>query len=803
VARKSTLYAGIVLISAATLLFELALTRVFALIEWYHLAFLSVSVALLGYAASGTWLSLRPQTSARRWPWVALAFPLSIWGAYHAINTIPFDSYQLMWSRRQILYVAIYYLSLVVPFALAGYLLAHWLTASGRQGHRIYAANLIGSGLGSLSLAVAMPTLGGEGATALAGTVGALGAMILLVHSPSRYRRTQCVAAGLLAILGVCMSLFPPAWWHLRLSPYKGLSYALQPAGARQAYQAWNTYSRVDVVESAQIHSAPGLSLNYAGRLPPQHGLTIDGDNLSPLSRRLTAADAAFLNYLPSAFAYRLVPEAKALIIQPRAGLDVAMALQAGAKQIQVVEDNDLVVHVVRDLYGPFSGNLYQDPRVTVQVESGRTALARSAEAFGIIQFSLSESFHPLAVGTYSLGENYLYTIEAVTTALGHLEPGGILVITRWLQDPPSESVRAAALTIAALEQAGIAETGRHLLAYRSWSTLTLIASPTAFSDGAVGELRAFCEELGYDLVFYPNMPRAEANRYNRLPAPLYYDALRRLMDQESRAQALADSLYDISPPSDNRPFFGHHFRPRQIPQIMRQLGRSWQPFGGSGFLLVLLLLIFAILASMILIAIPMVVSGERLPARQASPIVGYFFALGLAFMLIEMPLMQQFILYLGQPAYSFIVVLAGLLIASGSGSIYSQRISLRYALMLLVILALGYPFFLQWLFTRTIGWPLVTRVPLALLCLVPIGFLMGIPFAGGLARLAETRGNLVPWVWAINGGASVIGSILATVLALSRGYRFVLAVAACCYLIALGIYWLPSKGMWRPSGRP
>lgn len=802
-ARKGSFYAGIVLISGATLMFELALTRVFALIEWYHLAFLSVSVALLGYAASGTWLSLRPQISARRWPWVALAFPLSIWGAYSLINTIPFDSYQLMWSRRQILYLAIYYIGLVVPFALAGYLLAYWLTASGRESHRVYAANLIGSGLGGLSLASTLPSLGGEGTIALAGAMGALGAMGMLFHMPSRHRPAPYIASGLLAIMGVYMSMFPPAWWRLRLSPYKALSYALQSAGAQHAYQGWNTFSRVDVVESVQIHSAPGLSLNYAGRLPPQHGLTIDGDNLSPLSRRLNDADTAFLDYLPSAFAYQIVPQAKTLIIQPRAGLDVAVALRAGAREVQVVEDNDLVVHIVRDLYGPFTGDLYQDSRVTIQVESGRTALARSAEAFDIIQFSLSESFHPLAVGTYSLAENYLYTAESLTIALQHLEREGILVITRWLQDPPSESVRAAALTIAALERTGIYEPGRHLLAYRSWSTLTLIASPTAFSERAVDRLRSFCAQMGYDLVFYPSMPRAEANQHNKLPAPLYFDALDQLVDPERRAQAFEDSLYDISPPSDNRPFFGHHFRPRQIPQIMAQLGKSWQPFGGSGFLLVLLLLLFAILASLILMSIPMVVaSRDRSSARHTGRIAGYFFALGLAFMLIEMPLMQHFILYLGQPAYSFIVVLAGLLISSGLGSIHSRRVSLRYVLLLLVVLALGYPFFLQGLFARTIAWPLAARVPLALLCLAPIGFVMGIPFAGGLARMADAEGNLVPWIWAVNGSASVISSILATVLALSRGYRFVLALAACCYLIALGMCWLPGRGMWRPSDR-
>ena len=787
--RKGYLHSGILLISAATLMFELNLTRLFAVAEWYHFAFLSVSVALLGYAGSGTLLSLMPPNLRHRLAAFSIALPLSLVGSFLIINLIPFDSYQLAWSPRQIIYLIIHYASLVIPFGISGFLVAYWMSRIPEHSNTIYAANLIGSGIGSASLLVALPALGGEGTVMAAASLAALG-ITLLSMTGNTVRVLKWVS---LALAGTC-ALFAfalPPWAVLRPSPYKSLSYALLASDAHLGYQRWNAYSRIDVVESQRIHSAPGLSLNYRGQLPPQHGLTVDGDNLSTISRRIAPGDTNFLAYLPSSLPYLLRPQASALIIRPRGGMDVAVALDRGARRVIVVEDNPLIVQALQGPYSLFIGGLYEEPRVSVVIEDGRSVLQRSGEQFDIIQFSLAESFHPLTSGTYSLTENHLYTIEALTSALRRLDAGGMLVITRWLQDPPSESIRAGALMIAALNDLNMRDPKDHLVALRSWSTMTLLASPYPFKNSDIDLILSACQRLSYDIVHYPGMQREEANRYNVLPQPLYYTAFQNLLHTHDPRAFYRAQSYDISPPSDDRPFFGHYFRWQQTPQIVVQLGKTWQPFGGSGFLLVLALLIISILAAALLILLPLLWKrGQPQHIPSLWRILCYFAALGLGYLLVEMPLMQQFILYLGHAALSFIVVLSALLLFSGIGSVLAHRANLRVALVALIVALAIYPALLRWLFDATLSMALPSRVAIAAACLLPLGILMGIPFAKGMQRIEERIPGLIPWIWAINGGASVVSSVLAAVLALSAGYRLVLVLATSSYLGAALAFW-------------
>ncbi len=782
-------YLGIGLLSAAAMMLELSLTRCFAVAEWYHMAFLSVSVALLGYGISGTLLALRPRRVPRA-STLGVALSVAILGAYLVINTVPFDSYQLALDPRQYLYLLVYYAALVVPFAVGGTVIASELAARPDSGHRLYAANLIGSALGGLSLLAILPAAGAPGAIVAAALVAALGGLAMAAAARREPRMVAGWRLPAAAVVGCALILAAnPAWLDLRLSPYKDLSYALQAPDARLGFQAWNAYSRVDVVESAQIHAAPGLSLRYGGRLPPQHGLMVDGGDLSPLSRRTEPADGEYLAYLPTSVAYRLRPGAHALILRPRGGADVATALHMGATRVSVVEDNPLVARVVRDAYADHLGGLYDDARVSLAIEDPRAALERSPGGFDVVQLSLAEGFHPLTSGSYSLAENHLYTVEGMAAALRRLNPDGILVVTRWLQDPPSESVRAAGAIVAALERSAAADPARHVIVFRSWSTMTLLASPSPFGQADIDGVAASCEALGYDPVHLQGLSPAQTNRHNVLPQDSYYAAFHDLIygDREEfyRAQA-----YDVSPPTDDRPFFGHYFRWRQAPEVLARMGRTWQPFAGSGYLLVLALLVVAVVAAVGLAALPVLAGRAAVAARGRGRILAYFAGLGLGFMLIEVPLMQRFILYLGQPAIAFIVVLSALLSFSGIGSALAPRVSLRGALALLVGLALTYPWMLSRIEAATLAAPLPVRALVAAALLFPLGVLMGVPFACGLRRVERLAPGLTPWIWAVNGGASVVSAILAMVVALALGYRAVLWLAAGSYLAAAVALW-------------
>ncbi len=796
------------LLSAATLAFEINLTRLFSVAQFYHFAFMIVSIALLGYALSGTALTILsaprradPQSSL---VWLSLATALSILVAYLATNWLPFDSYSLLVDRKQVFILIFQYIVLSAPFFFSGMALAGLLAGFPARAGSTYAVNLFGSALGCAIALLAPAFIGGEGMVTLSCLLAALAAVATIAGQGQLRRKLP--AAMIIAILLVFSLLdlglrlagqngLKP--FELRISPYKSLSYALQAPGAQLTRQLWNAFSRVDIVHSPSIHSVPGLSYRYLQPLPAMDGLLVDGDDLSPLVQRAT--DPYFTAYLPTAIAYLLHPHASTLVLQPRGGVDILAALSSSSGRVTCVELNPLIVEVAP---------AYADQRLSIHVEDGRSYLQRTHEKFDIIVLSLASSFHPVQSGAYSLAEDYYYTLESFQEMLAHLTPGGLLVSMRWLQDPPSEDLRLFALAVEAVRAMG-GDPALQIAALRGYNTATVLVSNGAFSSAELGLIRQFSTERAFDLTYLPGINAAETNRYNILPEPIYYQAYLGLVDASSAVSFYRSYAYDVRPPTDDHPFFGHYFKWEQTPQVLAQFGRAWLPFGGSGYLVILALLALAILLAIVLILLPAWFGRLRRfgPSPVASPYgwrgLAYFGLLGLAFMFVEVPLLQRFILYLGNPAYAFTGVLFALLVFSGLGSQLSRRLPLRLMLSLLAILAILEPLILSWLFAATLGLPLALRLLVAVLSLAPLGFLMGVPFPAGLRLLMSGGGahadegqngpvqQSICWAWAVNGAASVVAPILAALLALSYGFRLVLWLGAVCYGMALLTVWL------------
>jgi hypothetical protein len=771
-------YLGLALLSAAALAFEVTLTRLFSVTQWYHFAFLAVSVALLGYGASGTALSLAPRWSepptARRASTLAILFALAVVGAYLSLNHLPFDSYRIAWERVQILYLVIYYLALTVPFFCAGLVTGLLLAAHAEYAARVYAANLLGSALGGLVPVLALPLIG-EGIILLVAAIGFVAALIFL-YPIAKLRHKSVLIAGLSLL--VIFSYMLPASFELRLSPYKGLSQVLLFPDAEVIWQRWNAFSRVDRVASSVIRSAPGLSLSYPGRLPAQDGLFVDGDDLSPvvIDAGSLASDGQeeFTGYLPAALPYRLRPGARALVLEPRGGLDVLVALDQGAASVVAVESNPLLLEA--------AGDVYRDERVQVASEEGRSYVRRHADAFDVVHLALSDGYRPVTSGAYSLGERYDLTVEALKDYLARLQPGGLLVIERWLQLPPSETLRAGATALEALRRAGVSDPAAQLVVLRDWQVGLILVKNGAFTAEELATVRDFSRARGLDLVALPDLAEAEANQFNVLQKPVYYRAFRQLLaDPEA---VYATQVYDVHPTTDDRPFFFHFFRLRQTRAVLQQLGKIWQPWGGSGYLVLVALLAVAAITSGVLILLPLTLA-ERV-GRERNKLRGrtliYFGLLGLGFLFVEIPLMQRFILFLGQPIYAFTAVLATMLLFSGLGSLAAPRLSIRWTLPLLVVAILLYPLALPFLFQGLLGAPMGVRLVATGLGLAPLGFLMGIPFPSGLAWLRQRAPGLIPWAWAVNGCMSVLASVLAALIALSAGFSWVLAAAALAY---------------------
>lgn len=802
-------WSSLFLLSAATLTFEITLTRLFSVAQFYHFAFMIVSVALLGFGASGAALTIFPslqrgEARQRLRDW-SLACAASLLFAYLLTNWLPFDSFSMIWDRRQVLILILHYLALAAPFFFSGLALGFLLTAFPRQAGPTYAVNLLGSALGCVIALLAPAALGGEGLVTLSSALAALAALLAPATIP-RLRAFKSPASlgalALLALAGIDLGLHItggaglPAL-ELRLSPYKSLSYALQVPGSNVIYRRWNAFSRVDVVRSAGIHSVPGLSYRYLQPLPALDGLLVDGDDLSPVIQSST--DPAFLPYLPAALAFHLRPQASTLVLEPRGGLDIFTAQELSTGPVTAVEINPLIVA---------AAPVYADARLLIFQDSGRSYLQRTRFRYDIILLSLANSFHPVQSGAYTLAEDYRYTIEAFQDMLAHLNPGGLLVATRWLQDPPSEDLRLFALAVTALEQTG-ADPRQQIVALRGYNTATVLVKESAFTPGELESMRQFLSQRAFDLVYAPGIRPEETNRYNILPDSRYYQTYLSLLETTPRQDFYRAYDYDVRPPSDDHPFFGHYFKWAQAPQILAEFGQALQPFGGAGYFVILALLVLAILLAGALILLPVALwkRAKRNATPTASPFnlrhLAYFGLLGFAFLLVEIPLLQRFILYLGNTAYAVTTVLFSLLLFSGVGSRLSPRISPRAALGALVILVLVTPALLPRLFAWTLGLPLAARLAVTTLVLSPLGFLMGVPFPAGIRTLTPAPAQAeaaprsdIPWIWAVNGAASVIAPILAALLALTFGFSAVLWIGAACYAGAL----LTAEASLRPG---
>ena len=773
---------GLMLISAGSLVYEISLTRIFAVQQFHNFAFLVVGLAVMGFAVSGLLITLRPSSPPPSH--LALGYSASVLLAYLVINLLPFDSYSIAWDKQQAWILLLYFLASGGPFLFTGWAVGAALANAEGESHRLYAASMIGSGAGCLAALMGMQWLGGVGAIGLSIALGLFAAAVFTARLPAR------IIFLVLGSLGLLLFSSAPPMLSLQLSPYKPLSTIELVTDAERTYTRWSASSRVDVVESGSFHVFPGLSLNASGELPDQAGLFVDGEGPQPITN-LSPDDPAsqkLATHMPAALAYALRPTGDVLILNPGAGLSPLLALAMGAEHVTVPTNQPLVRDVLENTYLEFSQGLYNHPRLTVNPRSGRGLLSHTGQRYTVIEYALSDSFHPVTSGAFSLSEDYLLTKESVIHAWNRLTDDGLLVITRWVETPPSESARAWSTLTAAVRETGANAVPSHLIAYRGMRTATMIASRRPFTDDELAEVRKFLQQNGFDPLILPDLKAGEVNRFNVLPEPVYHRLYTNLL--LNHEETIRDYPFDLTPPTDTQPYFFHFFRWRQTADVLATLGKFWQPFGGSGYFVLVGLLVF-----MLLLAIPLTIAPLYILRRRSAAAIPrttmllYFGSLGAGYLLIEIPLIQSMGLALDQPALALATVLFVLLLASGLGSLLSPRIALRRALFLLIltifVVTLILPAFMQWILPL----PLYVRIALSIILLFALGFLMGIPFISGLAYLEINTPHLIPWAWAINGALSGVSGVVAAMISLSMGFQATLFAGGMVYLVA----WLVS----------
>ena len=797
---------SIALVSATALAYEVLLIRLFSIIQWHHFAYMMISLALLGYGVSGAFLMLlqRPllQRFAASYIINLTLFGISSVGCFLLAQQIPFNAEEVLWDARQTVWLLYTYLLLALPFFFAanaiGLALIHYRTRLAR----IYAADLLGAGLGSIGILLLLFVVLPMQALTGLGLLG-IGAALLAFWE----LRQRLVAAWLLLPLAAALLLLPASWSTLEMSPYKSLSQALRVKDTRVIAERSSPLGLLSVVESPAIplRHVPGLSLNAGTEPPAQLGVFTDGDGLSVITRYSGERQTlAYLDQLTSALPYHLRQVERALVLGAGGGADVLQALYHDSAVIDAVELNPQFARLVTTDYADYAGHLYQAAGVTLHTGEARSFTASSAGDYDLIQVSLLDSFSASASGQFALSENHLYTTEALAAFLQKLAPDGFLSITRWIKLPPRDTLKLFATGIAALRASGINDPGQHLILIRGWQTSTLLVKNGVVSTQDLERVRAFCAARSFDVAWYPGITREISNHYNRLRDAWFHDAARALLG-EAPERFLNAYKFNLRPASDDQPYFFHFFKWQTLAEVMQLRKRGGAPLADAGYLVLVATLVQAVIASLLLILLPIWIYQRRSKPVQETVrrpmVMAYFFILGLAFLFIEIAFIHKLLLFLHHPLYAVAVVLSSFLVFSGLGSAWLGRTPkgdhgrlLSQAVTGIVVLGIIYLLSLGPLLDQLALLPDAVRILISVALIAPLAFCMGLPFPLGLGRLADYAPDLIPWAWAINGCASVISAVLATLLAIHLGFPTVIAVALALYALALWVFPAPCK---------
>jgi spermidine synthase len=558
--------------------------------------------------------------------------------------------------------------------------------------------------------------------------------------------------------------------------PFIEVRYAKGLKLRDEQFVKWNSISRIGLARDKD-----------AGEM-----IFIDADASTAIANfdfsHLTASQLQDLMHQGPSVPYNLRPGAKTLIIGPGGGWDVARSLASGSRDVTAVEINPIIATtIMRKKFPQLSQNLYLRPDVHINIEDGRSFVRRSTDQFQVIQATLVDTWASTAAGAFALSENNLYTTDAFRDYLTHLTPDGLLTFTRWGFDPPRESLRLVSLAMSALADLGQKEPWRHVLVGRSggkselhgWGALdTVIFSRRALSDADVVRARQAFEDAHMEAIYLPgDPPRNEFGQLLLAKDPLAWERNYR---------------FDITPVSDNRPFFFYTVQRRDLAAFILQTGsRSADLKVNVAVPKLFDAMSVSILAVGIILVLPLLL-GARLPReRSVGSFLAYFLAIGMGYILVEVALIQKFVLFLGHPTYALTVVIFSMLVSSGLGSYASRKIigdspgRLVKALGAVAVLVALLAAIVQPVLSAGVGLPFPVKVVATVLMLAPAGFAMGLPFPTGLRMLERTHQPSVRWAWSLNAAASVLGSVGALVLALYLGIVQTLLIGGGLYVLA------------------
>ncbi len=764
------IYLGVAFTTLATLILELSLTRIFSVVFYYHFAFLAISIALFGLGAGGVFsyvvAAWRGDFFVKLGTLAALN-SLAVLGSLVFIITRPGEL-----SNGTL---ALIYFASALPFFLSGTIVSLAISETIERIDKVYFFDLLGASGGCALLVILLNGFGGPNTVLSAAVMLAVSSAIWYNIAGRVTGRAVAVALALMFVL---------------LIAYNGnkhlidIRYAKGQTLPKEFYSSWNSFSRIGVSHEGD-----------SDRL----GIVIDADAATGIVSldldHLTDSERTNLLSQGPGFAYEIRPGAKALIIGPGGGYDVARAFASGSKDITAVEINPIIAtKVMRDKFVKESRGIYLRPEVHINVEDGRSFVRRSQDKYQVLQATLVDTWASTAAGAFALSENNLYTTDAFRDYLSHLSDDGLLVFTRWGFDPPRESLRLISLAIRALNELGEREVWKHVIVVREdadklkgWGaqdTVLIFRKPISSADLAAaraGVLRNKAMQLIY------------------LPGERIANPFTELLTSPDPEAFWRTYKFDVRPVTDDRPFFFYTVQPRDIWEFFQHTGVAADAKINRALPLLFGLVGISLFATLVVLALPPLLLGTKLPTeRGVRGFLWYFVFIGAGYILIQVALIQKFVLFLGHPTYALTVIIFSMLISSGLGSFFSRRLTgdvasdrLRWILLGVALSVAVLAFIAAPISEAGVGLPLAVKMLITVILIAPVGFLMGIPFPTGLTRLELRYPQAVRWAWSLNAASSVMGSATAIFLAVYLGLRLTLLIGGGLYLCALLIVWL------------
>jgi len=795
---------SIFLISFVIVSQQLLLMRTLSVSHYYHFSYLVISTALLGFGASGTFLTLafdRLKKNFAFWSQLfCLLFLISLPVSYSVAQRIPLDTQYVLYSYHQFFLLTLYNLLIFIPFFFGGTIIGFMLSYHKKYVPQLYGADLIGSGVGGICAIAIMMFIPTETLPVILMPVLFITLLVLMISTlkDSVAHRYRTVGFLLCALVVSTLGIIEHP--ELRIDQYKELARFQQLENQNDAKQIAESYGprgQIDVFESKTFHYTLFAGLHATAEPPDQFALLIDGIIAGSIFRIEDQKNASIMDFTPQSLPYRISDEPKVLLLGEITGSNIWLAKRYGAQSITVVQPNPQIISLLQNDHDQESGSIFNDPKVEVINMHPRLFIEQNPGSFDLIHLVTGEAMATGTGGLQGLNEDYVLTKESIEGAIKLLKSDGVISITRGIQSPPRDNIKLISLLSEAYRSVFDERASENLLISRNYLAANILLSNKSISETTLNRFFDAVKELRMDTDYYPGISGQNQEQINVIEGPnnknyswIRHAAMEILLDNPDNFYR--DWVYKVKTPTDNSPYFFNFFKWGSLQNFLDTFGENWFRQLELGYILLVITFLQLSVAAFILILLPLIprYNSNRF-SKNKLPTFLHFLGIGVGFMFLEITFIQKFTRYLGDPVYSASAVLSSVLVFSGAGSILQGKIKmnavrkLQFATAMIILLTILFLVLVDPLLNVAVDLPLPIVFMLIVVLLVPLSFFLGWMFPNGMNILEKNSDSLIPWAWGINGFASVAASPLAIIFSMSSGFNFVILTGLVFYLVA------------------